>query len=214
MSRANIKAAFLKPFPVSAKALFDDLIWPAAAGNVAWSFLQVAIGDESHHRLMRLALLFFLAFYLAIDWFRSKSLDGKTRCYWVADAIHISSIVTYGVAVAAYKSASFLGYALAVIFGIAVIGHLVGAWEVVEQPRNWCHRVMLTSCGLVGLGILFFGRSASVGGSLQTLLIAFLTVLIAWVSVRVLIAGGFASGCETNEAKGGTQTRDDSINRL
>lgn len=196
MSFANVKAAFVDAFPVHARGLFDDLIWPAAAGNVAWSFLQVAMDSEANSRVLRLALLMFLAFYLAIDWFRSKSLEPKTLRYWVADSIHIACIVTYGVAIAVGKSAIFLEYNLATIFGIAVIGHLAGAWEIAGQTRDWLHRVILASCGVVGLAILWFGRTGSRSGSLRAPLFAFVVVLILWVFARTFIA----SRCEVSAA--------------
>lgn len=202
MDAASFKAAFQNAFPVRARGLFDDLIWPAAAGNVAWAFLQVAIGTESIQRALRLALLFFLAIYLAIDWFRSKSLERKTPLYWIADSIHIASIVTYGVALASDKSGIFLEYNLAVIFGIAVLGHLVGAWEVSGQPRNWHHRVSLASCGLLGIAILLAGRWVTHAGSLRTLLVAFVTVLIAWILTRVVIAAKSASLTDVQNSQG------------
>ena len=47
---------------------FVELVWPAAAGNVAWAFLTVAIGENwcSADVLARLAVLLLLAVYLAV----------------------------------------------------------------------------------------------------------------------------------------------------
>jgi len=62
--------------------LFQDLIWPAAAGNVAWSFFTMAVGEKwlDPGVPARLLVIFLLAIYLGVDWMRTtdtvKTLKG------------------------------------------------------------------------------------------------------------------------------------------
>jgi hypothetical protein len=69
--------------------LFQDLIWPAAAGNVAWSFFSIAVGEEWFPPLTRarLTVLLLLAVYLAVDWMRTaETVSTLKRGFWIADA--------------------------------------------------------------------------------------------------------------------------------
>jgi len=63
------------------KELFSDLVWPAAAGNVAWAFATVSLSESwSADTLSRLFLLLMIAFYLGIGWNRLSPSPLLSHC--------------------------------------------------------------------------------------------------------------------------------------
>jgi hypothetical protein len=185
----NLSAAFGNTFHIDVKCLFLDLLWPAAAGNVAWAVAQVAVGHErSQSVASRLIVLVLLAVYLAIDWSRSKSQPTKKKRYWVGDTFHLISIVAFAVAVAD-NDGEIAEWSLAAVFSVGVVGHLSGLWEIrvgeTTQKTNWGHRFCLAGCGLLGIAVLVVARVGFRMPLFRRLPVAFLIVFVAWIVVRV-----------------------------
>jgi hypothetical protein len=187
MSRLHLRNAFRVAFHIDISDLFKDLIWPAAAGNVAWALLQIVVSPAPHKELvLRVVLLSLVAVYLAIDWSRSKSLAVKTVRYWVADFVFVSGIVIFAIALASDKTEAFLESSLASVFLVGGLAHVLGAWETGEKP-NWWRRFSLAGCGFGGILALGTGRIICRGPSLWTVLVALALVLAAWIITRVSI---------------------------
>lgn len=162
------------------KKLFQDLIWPAAAGNVAWSFFTVAIGEDWSCRSVgaRLIVLSLLALYLALDWLYIGSADGqRKRDYWIADGILVAAIVVF--AIAAQLEKTWLEIALAVVFGVAIGGHLLGAWE-----SGWRARGKLALINALGPTIIFGSHLVFKQPYPWNLPTSLALVLTVWIYVR------------------------------
>jgi len=198
-----LRDAFTNTFPIEAKCLFLDLLWPAAAGNVAWAVAQVAIDyDSGQSSASRLAVLILLAIYLIIDWSRSKSLPEKSRRYWKGDAIHLISIVAFAVAVAGNKS-TISEWSLAVVFLVGVVGHSAGVWEVNESPNGW-RRFSLAFCGGLGIVTLIVGHVRFQPPLFGTMFVAFVIVFAAWIGTRMVIVA-------TKQANGNVENNHSSV---
>jgi hypothetical protein len=140
-----------------AKRLFKDLIWPAAAGNVGWAFFTIALQDELKQTdtWAKLIVLALVAFYLGMDWLRIEYLPEDTPTqYWIFDGLLMVAIVVFAIATQLGKS--WLDYSLALIFGTAMLGHLVGAWDPqdVDDVDRWPRRGVLFTINGIGMVIL------------------------------------------------------------
>lgn len=182
---ADFGRAFRQEFTLSGERLFQDLIWPAAAGNVVWSLAQLIVNPPAKDRYPSGVLLLLTGAYLVIDWLRSDSATEKTWKYRLGDAILVTGVVVLALAVQ-YKNQLVLHLILSAVFAAAVILHLLGAWER-PRRRRWLRRWCMAGCGLLGLLIIgvsyvLFGRPIP-----WTLPVSFLTVLLAWVAVRTIM---------------------------
>ena len=65
------------------KGLSNNLFWPAAAGNVFWSFWTVIIDGNWKVTWPTLVFLFLLASYLSVEWLVAKDDDGNPGFYVV-----------------------------------------------------------------------------------------------------------------------------------
>ena len=83
-----------------AKRLLQELVWPAAAGNVAWALFTIAIQEPwSQNTVARVLVLIFLAIYLAVEWLRIALLRFEPSIlYWIFDGVHILTIVVFAIA--------------------------------------------------------------------------------------------------------------------
>lgn len=163
--------------------LFDHLLWPAAAGNVAWSFFNVLVTHDGpwHVFVAQLATLGLLAWYLFINWRRSEVLDYKAAGYWFFDGIHLVTVVLFAIVTAEIYDIS--RWLLMAVLGWAALGHAVGAFDrVADEPVIVrCKRV-----GANGLGIAL-------------ILSSILIPELAWLApplavVLVLVVWGFVKG--------------------
>src|SRR5688572_33491596 len=85
-----------------AAKLFQSVIWPAAAGNVAWSFFTVAIErGVNQESAIKLIVLSLLAVYLCADWLQTDFLSGTRNlkpCFWLAEGPLAITIVIFAIA--------------------------------------------------------------------------------------------------------------------
>ena len=184
--RIGFWKAIKKAFPFDRRELFLGLIWPAAAGNVAWALLQVALDRDKYEPVYRadLAILALVAIYLAVDWLRTKERKISQRSlYWIFDGLLVLSIVWFAIAIQAKKGDLFLTWSLGFVFGVAVLGHLSAAWEN-RGEKSW-PRLTLAGGSILGLLTLIavYHRWPAFRWNLA---LSFGTVLILWVVVRTI----------------------------
>lgn len=167
------------------KNLFHNLIWPAAAGNVAWAFFTVAIEESWAESavLARLSLLLVLSVYLASDWIATeKEFHRLKPHYWVGDAFHMPTIVV--LAIATQMNSPWISCALAVVLLVDMLGHGSTVWEPMGPIRRpWQMRLALFSINAVGLFILAVGE-VLYDGSLWHLPIALGAPVLLWTTLR------------------------------
>lgn len=193
------------------KPLFVNVFWPAAAGNVFWSFCTLIIDtlpddfdwkqfawllafdfDIDWGIIARLAVLICIAAYLAVNWIRVKiARDNIELKYWVFDFVHLWTVIF--AALTAYLNANFLEVFLAALFLWAVIGHLTGIFalgalndeEKIKELRN---SKSLAGANALGLAVLLFHFFAY--ENLLSAPLSILLVLVFWLRagrLRVLI---------------------------
>ena len=122
--------------------MFVNVFWPAAAGNVFWSFCTLiaeslpkefsiavllwplSLDFEMNWSLLyRLAVLILIAVYLSFNWMRVKiAKKDADFWYWFFDFGHLLTI-TFAALVTHYNP-EFLEFFLVIVFGWSVIGHL------------------------------------------------------------------------------------------
>jgi MFS superfamily sulfate permease-like transporter len=183
---SDFRRRFRQEFPITMETLSNELIWPAAAGNVTWAFVRLTLKPPPQNGAAYLLLLLLIALYLVIDWLRSRSALNKTWKYWVGDSCLVIGIVVLSIAVQSGKSQVFLHWTLAVVFGTGTIGHLTGAW-VESTDNNWTHRVSMAACGIVGLAILAGSYCACHELLPVALPVSFAIVLVAWITARTIL---------------------------
>ncbi len=168
--------------------LFQELLWPAVAGNVLWSFFSLWLdayfpGDASanpnlENALARLWVLALLGIYLCYDWIRM--LQGNRNEYaWIADLPHAACITVFSLMVQSGRNQMTL--ALVALLIITGIGHLTTLWESKTQQPCGCRRLALAAINFAGAG------SASAFEDIPgrwNLPIAMLVVLIPWFVLR------------------------------
>lgn len=158
---------------------FDQLAWPAAAGNVAWSVLTLCLDNSRPSDWPgRLILLVALAIYLSVDWVRRPSDLGNP---WVAVAssLHLAALAVLAIAAAVKQDAAFLAVVLAVFLVVTVVAHVWSAWESSKV------RFYLAGANALGLAILGLACWCDVlPGALWPVPVAATAVLIAWGIAR------------------------------
>lgn len=161
------------------KEIFQNLLWPAAAGNVAWSFFTLAIDKDwsSGDVAARLFALFLLAIYLGVSWTIFDDKKNHDPFYWIMDGAHLITVVTFSIATQLGKD--WLSISLLVLFSVTAFGHLCGAWH---NKHNL--KLSLTSF----LGIVVVCGSTYIGiEEPYNLSLSIFLVLIAWGTVRFIL---------------------------
>lgn len=142
------------------KRLTHNVLWPAIAGNVLWSLLQVAVGDGKDRDLSilvpRLLALFFIGAYLCRDWLDTDQALNSTGAgsindnYWLADLPMGGAIAVFAIAIQVPLPWSWVP--LAVAFAVAAVGHLYGAWD--ETPGRSRTKGRRAFAGINGAGVV------------------------------------------------------------
>jgi hypothetical protein len=121
--------------------LFSGLIWPAIAGNIAWSFFSVLLDPLPDFRapvdwqtVGRLVMLAFLAIYLMMAWDPDEPVHRRTPSYYIMDGLCAVGFAVLAVATPRDKTPAltyelWLNFALIGIFVIIGIGHLAKVWR-------------------------------------------------------------------------------------
>lgn len=150
--------------------LVHSIIWPAVAGNILWAFIQVAvdpnIADPSKipgdSYFFRLAALFFVGAYLAIDWYYTNieiEKNNMNESYWKWDLFLAAALATFAICT---QSGTPLGalwsnYALAFAFLVAMVGHCKGAWDTLDKKTSNPARACFAITNAIGFILLIIG---------------------------------------------------------
>ena len=137
--------------------LFRNLIWPAVAGNVAWSFFSVAVGESwTAPVCFRMLALGLVAGYLMLSWTMERDAPQSTE-YYLLDSIFAVAIVIFAISTEDLKAVSsgWVTSALGAIFVAALFGHICKVWE---PNRAAPQRYMLAGANAVGIVILLAGH--------------------------------------------------------
>lgn len=176
------------------KDLFCNLLWPAAAGNVAWTFVYLAV-DKGITAPVRpqLAVLGLLGVYLGYEWWRANDRSDVWWTYWLLDGLFIGAVVVF--AIATYLAHPVQEGALSFILGVAVTGHLVGAWMDKQKKSfkerwvaTWRSRAKLALANGSGLLLLVLPVCFCIGQHSYELPLVMGVVLVLWYVCRRQIA--------------------------
>ena len=153
----RIRVLPLQAQKVPMKKLFQNVVWPAVAGSVAWSFFFVLVEKEPSDLYEgRLGALFAVFIYLAADWCLTEAIfEDINPYYWIADIFLASSISIFAiittqpclfdnsqntnVQLCSDRPPKFI----AAMYGIAILFHLLGAWDKGGKwcKSDWCERL-------------------------------------------------------------------------
>jgi peptidoglycan/LPS O-acetylase OafA/YrhL len=174
--------------------LFQNLIWPAVAGNVAWAFFSIAIGEKWKDIGVapRLLSLLLLAIYLCYDWTTTDVVKDRLKHnYWIGDAFHTVTIVVFAISAQSKDlwdniDASWTNWTLIIVYLTTAIGHLTGIWEPedVNSKRKWKARIILAGFCLIGVVVYIFSPLFFDVNTLWHLPISIASILIFWFPLR------------------------------
>lgn len=139
------------------RTVFDNIFWPAAAGNVFWSFCNVVIDPQSGALgvASKLVILILLSIYLTISWLRFRVAKGdQSYVGWAFDFLHLWAIVF--AALATQIAPEWLEKLLATYFIVTALGHVSGHWKLPEDERYLS--IKLATINLSGVLVLLVGE--------------------------------------------------------
>ena len=141
--------------------LFQNVIWPAIAGSVAWAFFTVLVEADwlDYAFWARLLALFAVSVYLAVNWYKTELASGTINSsYWIADAFLAPLTALF--AIATHAKSTWGPYAIALAFVAAIVGHLCGAWDTSPPGTSPLgQRIKLALINASGLLVLAIGTA-------------------------------------------------------
>ncbi|MEZ0129437.1 hypothetical protein AB9T88_06540 [Flavobacterium sp. LBUM151] len=166
--------------------LFQNLIWPAVAGNVAWSFFSILISDfptKDNFTFTRLILLLLLAIYLGDDWIvTEKEADNLKDLYWIGDSFHAVAITILSLSIYSNKEGIMFWASISVLV-IPIIAHLCGCWELKNDTgKKLRKRIGLSS--IAGIGLIVFLSTYFLIDEKFSYLISIFAIVIPWFLLR------------------------------
>lgn len=118
------------------RIVLQQLVWPAVAGNVAWSFFTLMLVGNGPQRFERLVLLFLLALYLGTEWSHSYNQSHELKkASWLGDAVLASAIAMLAIAAQDGSRKGF--WFLLFVFVASAGAHWYGAWTPSNGRRRW-----------------------------------------------------------------------------
>ena len=140
--------------------LFQNLLWPAAAGNVAWSLISTLtqlISEVSSANTESLwakaASLLLLSWYMGTHWWREQNgpkAQDRSAKYWVGDGGLLLLIAAFATKYHHDTTESIAtDYYLIVLYGFALLFNACGCWD------SECHtRFLKAVANAVGISIM------------------------------------------------------------
>jgi hypothetical protein len=189
----NYAATFMPRFPTKKtffarsimekvlRNIFENVLWPAAAGNVLWSVCSLFV-DPVKPELgvcWRLIVLIVFSLYLAIGWLQLKTASGNLGIkLWFFEFLHISALAAS--AIAAQVRPDLLKSCLIGYFVITILGHATNTWKFSDgaKYRPWG----LAIVNIIGVLVLVFGDKLGLSNELAVP-VSFLSVFFLWISV-------------------------------
>jgi len=166
--------------------LVHNVIWPAVAGSILWTFLQVAVDPNiTSPRAPRLAALLAIGVYLAIDWMDVHAVEETiNEKYWRYDVPLAAFLATF--AVATQFNAWWAAWPLAAAFAVAIVGHICGAWDLSSEAsspkkkKRWA----LAGCNALGIALLCIGMFLEEPYALWLTPAAIISVVVLYLKFR------------------------------
>ncbi len=173
------------------KNLFENIFWPAAAGNVFWSFLSLFVArlnwpmpGEPRIDLADIApsllILLVLSVYLAVGGLRLKAEKGAlSPTYWVFEFLHLMSLTA--AAISALVNPPVLYSLLITYYVVTILGALAGATRLPGDERDMTCSII--GINVAGLAIIVVAQFAGLPG-LWPYALSFTVALALWLTVR------------------------------
>lgn len=145
------------------KKLLQNVVWPAVAGNVAWSFFSVLLTGawSSGDFYARLVALLFGAIYLGADWLYFEWVGNVRSNYaiWFEGA-SATLITLFAIAIAQEPARSWVDLVLVAIFLTSTVGLLFGAWGNGKNARahSTTTLIVLNTIGILWVGLPALGN--------------------------------------------------------
>ena len=168
--------------------LLKELIWPAAAGNVAWTFFSVLLTilqpNTEEAPFARLIAILLLACYLGIVYLMpcEEAKDDSKQTRSIFDILHSLTIIFCAISFQLNFDAIFYNICLSIFWGIAALGHLAGAWipDSIAEPK-FRKQILMSLISIIGLGLCW---TFSFIQNDWNLVISLFIGLILWVLLR------------------------------
>lgn len=163
------------------RTLIDDLLWPAAAGNIVWSLYSLIDLGISENKFdleiaLRFSIVFLIACYACAYWIRGQEKPVWRRPF---KFLHLATLTT--TAVALHLRPEFSGLFFTLFFGVNVIAHShTLTYSDIENPDKWRTKYML-GFNTIGLLCGLLPRLICGSYSLCWMLIGILAPVIAWI---------------------------------
>ena len=162
------------------KDLLQNLIWPAVAGNVSWSFFTVLVSEPIQFPDVcgRLTALFLLSVYLLITYIKSNKEGYEENMF---DIFYSIMIVLCAVSINA--KSKYMEIILIALFMVSAIGHWTGRWmpSTVATTKKGIRKALVGSINLSGAVICLGLRKMDYNLNLS---ISMATVLVLWLLFR------------------------------
>jgi hypothetical protein len=157
-----------------------ELLWPAAAGNVIWSFLSLLFDPNAslHHRAPHLFTLLLVGAYLSGNWVRRMAHGSNDGLFIGYDYIHLLLVSAF--ALSLYYKSPFASIVLHVLLLSVASMHLFGAGPTTRV--NWKLKTIFALINASGVAV-FWVTSAilpTAGDWRMTVAVGF--VLLSWSS--------------------------------
>lgn len=171
--------------------LLKDLIWPAVAGNVAWTFFSVLLTmlqpktsnipvTEEGVPIARLIAIFLLSCYLAVVYLMSctEPTGNSKQRRDMFDILHSLTIILCAISFQLKFDPIFCNICLSIFWVTAAFGHLFGAWIPDSITEHKCRKQFKMS--LVSIGGLILCWAFYFLDNSWNLVISLLMGLIFW----------------------------------
>ncbi len=162
----------------SLKLVFENIFWPAVAGNVFWALCNLIINSSIDEiPFSRIVILLFFLFYLTISWLRTRVAPYELpRRRWLFEFFHLVTIIF--AALSAHLEPRWLESALYAYFIVTAAGHFAGAWK--EPGIQESNPFQLGILNLAGLIVLIAGDYAGLSDGYR-LPGSFVLVFFLWL---------------------------------
>ncbi|WP_228235979.1 hypothetical protein [Allomuricauda sp. M10] len=164
----------------SYKEIYQDLVWPALAGNIIWSVFSVLVKNVENPQsaIFRFAALIALGVYVTYTY--KKYDEGRGHPF---DYFHAAAIIAYSIAVE--SNSDHMGWYTSILFLSASFGHWCGPWgnDCLVKCKTWRH-ILVGAIFIVGIVVYFVIPDSFCPLPNARIFLSILTVLILWAYLR------------------------------
>lgn len=164
----------------SFEKIYQDLVWPALAGNIIWSVFSILVEnvDNLLPALFRFLALIVLGVYVTYTY--KKYDEGKGHPF---DYFHAAAIIAFAIAVQA--NSGLMEWFISVLFGSAALGHWFGPWgnDCLVKYKAMRH-TLVGGIFLIGIVLFFIIPDSICSLPNAKIFLSILSVLILWAWLR------------------------------